>query len=69
MQSKKQSIMETLTSVFIGYIISLASLFIIFPILNIESSSSKNIIITFYFTVLSIARGYVVRRFFNKKNK
>ena len=67
MQTKKQSIIETITSILIGYIISLVSLFIIFPILGIESSSGKNIIITFYFTAISLIRGYFVRRYFNKK--
>jgi len=67
MQTKKQSIIETITSILIGYIISLVSLFIIFPILGIESNSGKNIIISFYFTVISLIRGYYVRRYFNKK--
>lgn len=67
MQTKKQSLIESLTNVAIGYGISLLSLFIIFPILGIESSTGKNFLITGYFTVLSITRSYVIRRFFNKK--
>lgn len=67
MQTKKQSLIESLTNVAIGYGISLLSLFIIFPLLGIESSTSKNLLITLYFTVLSIVRSYVLRRFFNKK--
>ena len=67
MQTKKQSIIETITSILIGYIISLVSLFIIFPILGIESNSGKNMIISFYFTAISLIRGYYVRRYFNKK--
>jgi hypothetical protein len=69
MQTKKQSLIESFTNVAIGYIISLLSLFIIFPILGIESSPSKNFIITFYFTVISIFRSYIIRRYFNKKLK
>jgi hypothetical protein len=67
MQTKKQSIIESLTNVGVGYLISLISLFIIFPILGIESSPGKNFIITFYFTVIGIARNYILRRYFNKK--
>ena len=67
MQTKKQSFLESLTNVAIGYLISLLSLFIIFPILGIESSTSKNLIITLYFTLISIARSYILRRYFNKK--
>jgi len=69
MQTKKQSFLESLTNVAIGYLISLISLFIIFPILGIESSTSKNLIITLYFTLISIARSYILRRYFNKKLK
>ena len=36
---------------------------------GIESSTSKNLIITLYFTLISIARSYILRRYFNKKNK
>jgi len=67
MQTKKQSLTESLTNTAIGYVISLLSLFVIFPILGIESSTSKNIVITLYFTIISIVRSYVLRRFFNNK--
>lgn len=69
MQTKRQSFIESLTNVAVGYSISLLSLFIIFPLLGIESSTPKNLLITLYFTVLSIVRSYVLRRFFNKKAK
>ena len=68
MQTKKQSFMESLANVAIGYLISLISLFVIFPLLRIESSTGKNLIITLYFTVISISRSYILRRYFNKKN-
>jgi hypothetical protein len=67
MQSKKQSFIESLTNIAIGYTISLLSLFIIFPVLGIESSTNKNILITCYFTVISMIRSYCIRRWFNKK--
>jgi len=66
-QTKKQSFIESLTNVAIGYVVSLISLFLIFPLMGIESSISKNLLITLYFTVVSILRSYVVRRWFNKK--
>jgi len=68
MQTKKQSFIESLANVAIGYLISLISLFVIFPILGISSSTGKNLIITLYFTVISISRSYILRRYFNKKN-
>lgn len=69
MQTRKHSLYESLINVAIGYGISLASLFIIFPLMGIESSGTKNLIITFYFTVISILRSYILRRWFNKKHK
>lgn len=67
MQSKRQSFIESLTNLAVGYTISLISLFVIFPIMGIESSAGKNIIITLYFTIISLLRSYVIRRYFNKK--
>ena len=67
MQTKKQAFLESLTNVTLGYLISLLSLFIIFPVLGIESSTGENLIITLYFTLISFARGYILRRYFNKK--
>lgn len=64
MQTKKQSLIEILTNIFIGYIISLVSLFIIFPVFGIESSPGKNLLITLYFTVISIVRSYVFKALF-----
>ena len=65
MQTKKMSLIETLSSVAIGYIISLAAQMIIFPIFDIKVSLTDNLIIGLFFTVVSIIRGYYVRRFFN----
>lgn len=66
MQTKKQSFIEASINTFIGFVISYASTFIIFPLMGFNSSASKNIIITLFFTVVSIFRGYVVRRLFNR---
>lgn len=67
MQTKKQSITEAITNTAVGFGISLASIFILFPGLGIESTPMKNVGITAYFTVISIGRGYILRRFFNRK--
>ena len=67
MQSKKQSFIESITNTAIGFVISLAATFIIFPLVGFESSLSKNLIVTLCFTIVSIARGYFIRRFFNNK--
>jgi hypothetical protein len=50
----------------VGFIISLAATFVIFPLVGFESSFSKNLIVTLFFTVVRILRGYFIRRIFNK---
>ena len=69
MQNKKQSLIEALLNVLIGTLIFFTSLFLIFPILGIESNVEKNTIISVYFTSLSILRNYFLRRYFNKRHK
>lgn len=69
MQTKKQSLKESLFNTVIGFVISYMSTFLIFPIMGFDSDFSKNFIITIYFTIVSILRGYLVRRFFNNKNQ
>lgn len=67
MQTKKQSLIESISTTVIGFIISLMSTFFILPILGIQSTPIKNIKLTLFFTAVSILRGYYVRRWFNKK--
>jgi hypothetical protein len=68
-QTKKQSLTEALINVVIGYGISLLSLSIILPLMDIESSPGKNVQITLYFTAISILRSYTLRRYFNKAKR
>jgi hypothetical protein len=67
MQSKKQSIIESVTNTVIGLVTSFIIQIIIYPLLNIPVSLNQNIIITFVFFASSVLRGYLIRRYFNKK--
>ena len=66
-QTKKQSIIESITQTLIGLIVSFCIQLVIYPLLNIEVTFSQNLIITFVFFIASIIRGYIIRRFFNNK--
>lgn len=68
-QNKKQSFTETIISTFIGLSVSLITQIIIFPLYGLEVSFNQNIQITIIFTIVSILRGYLIRRYFNKKHK
>ena len=65
MQSRKMSLIESITNVIIGYSISVLAQIIIFPIFDIHVSLSQNIKIGLSFTVISIIRSYFLRRLFN----
>jgi len=67
MQTKKQSLTETLTQTAIGYTVALCSQLLIFPFFDIHVPLSDNILIGLWFTVVSIARSYIIRRFFTKR--
>lgn len=66
MQSKRLSIIESISNTIIGLVTSFCIQIIIYPILKIEVSINQNIIITIVFFIASILRGYFVRRLFNK---
>jgi hypothetical protein len=64
-QSRRMSAVETLAGVAIGFVVSVAASFVVYPLFGHSFTLSQNICITIIFTVLSILRGYVVRRAFN----
>lgn len=64
MQSKKFSLIESITNTIVGFIVSLLIQLAIYPIMDIPVTFSQNIIITFVFTIASILRGYLIRRLF-----
>ena len=66
MQTKKLSIIEAVSNTVIGLLTSFCIQLLIYPFLNIEVSINQNIFITFVFFIVSILRGYIVRRLFNK---
>jgi len=66
MQTKKNSLIESTTNTFTGLVISFLIQLAIYPALNIEVRLSQNVLITCVFTLASIARGYILRRLFNK---
>ncbi len=59
------SVVETITNVAIGLIVSFLSQVAIFKYYDIHISLAQNLELTLYFTVVSIIRSYVLRRFFN----
>ena len=67
MQTKKHSIIESITQTIIGLITSILVQITIYPMMGIPVTFSQNLIITAVFFVVSIIRGYLVRRYFSRK--
>jgi membrane protein implicated in regulation of membrane protease activity len=66
-QTKKNSIIESITNTLIGIITTFIFSPIIYGMVGIKYTFSQLGMATILFTILSIARGYIIRRWFNKK--
>ena len=66
MQSRRRSITESLTNIAVGMVVAVASQYLIFPMFGIEITFGEHMWITVWFTVISIVRSYLLRRYFNK---
>lgn len=66
MQTKKQSIKEALTNTGIGMIIAFITNSIVLPLFGMPYEFGKFTLITIVYTLISVARNYVIRRMFNK---
>lgn len=65
-QSRLASFTEASVNITIGFLVALLSQIIIFPLYGIHVPLSVDVEITLWFTLVSLARGYIVRRWFNK---
>lgn len=68
-QTKKNSFIEAFTNTMIGLIISLITTPLVFKICGIKYSGLQLGSVTLLMTFVSIARSYIIRRLFNKKEK
>jgi hypothetical protein len=64
-QTRKGSLAEAIVNVCVGYGVALVSQLVIFPLYGIHIPLSANIAIGLWFTAISIARNYLLRRLFN----
>ena len=65
MQTKLQSFLEASVNIGIGLVIALLTQIIVFPMFGINIPLKDDLLIVLIFTVVSIIRSYVLRRFFN----
>jgi len=66
-QTKLGSLIESGMNILIGYGIAITSQIILFPFFGINISLESNLLIGAWFTVISLIRSYVIRRWFNAR--
>jgi hypothetical protein len=67
MQSKRHSLYESLVGTLVGYVINLCVQLIVYPLYGATFTFFQNIQLCLIFLVVSLVRGYCIRRYFNRK--
>jgi len=65
-QSKRMSMVESLTNVAVGYGVAVSAQIVIFPLFGLEVALADNLAIGAIFTGISILRSYTLRRVFEE---
>lgn len=65
MQSKRQSLIEASTQTLVGFAQGVLTQMLLFPLYGWTPTFLENIQLVLAFTIVSLARSYLVRRFFN----
>jgi len=63
-QSRFMSLVESITNVVVGFGIAILTQEVVFPIFGFHASPSEHLAIAGLFTVVSFARSFALRRFF-----
>jgi hypothetical protein len=66
-QTRLGSLIEVSINIFIGFWINFVANLVILPLFGFNVTISDNFLIGFLYTIVSVARSYVVRRWFEKK--
>ena len=64
-QTKLESLIESVFNILIGYWVAIISQLIIFPAFGVHIPFTTNLIIGGWFTLVSLLRSYLIRRWFN----
>ena len=68
-QSQSNSLIESLINTAVGFGISILLNVLLLPHYGAHITLSANLQLTLIFTIASISRGYLVRRFFTKRTE
>lgn len=67
MQTRLESLIESIINIAIGYFVALVSQLMIFPLFDVHLTLTDNLLIGAWFTGVSLIRSYVIRRWFNAR--
>ncbi len=67
MQTRRESLIESMADIGVGFFISICATFVINYIHGIDIPIWKNFTMTICFTFISLFRRYATRRYFNSK--
>lgn len=65
-QSRFMSMVEVATNVVFGYVLAIATQIVVFPWFGIETGLAEHMTIGLAFVGVSLARGYLLRRLFER---
>ena len=63
-QSRAMSLVEAVANVGVGYAVAVITQILIFPVFGLHTTLAQNLKMGAVFTVVSIARSYILRRLF-----
>ena len=64
MQSRRQSLIEAITNVVVGYTLAVMTQIVVFPWFVLQVSLGDNLAIGALFVMISLLRSYALRRLF-----
>ena len=66
-QTRTGSLIEAAINILIGYFVALGSQLLIFPQYGVNLPLEANMLIGMWFTLISLVRSYLIRRWFNAR--
>jgi hypothetical protein len=66
MQTKTESLIEALINTSIGFVVQFTASAILLPLIGVPISAGQNFILGIGMTVVSVTRGYLIRRWAQK---
>ena len=68
-QTRKQSFIEANVNTFFGFLISYVTLLILNSVYGMDLSMMDSLEVTLVFTIVSVGRNFMIRRWFNDRIK